>query len=483
MSAIFTPYSTVAPWVRGMPAWVPEEDQQRIASYQTYEEMYWNNPTVYELIRRGSEDSPIYIPNARTIVDTTAYFLLKGLSIGFEDPEANADAALALDAFLKREKFYSKFNIAKHSGVVRGDFILHLTADPEKPEGRRISVNSVDPAAYFPVADDDDLDRITRVHLAEQFTDEEDEVFVRKLTYWYEGEGDARVVWRSEAIFELDGWAEPDVVPLEVTIPPAPLDAEIKAIPVYHFQNIGWQGQPYGSSELRGFERLLGAVNQSISDEELALALEGLGVYGTDAEPPTNEVGDEVPWDIAPGKVVEHGVDRKFYRVPGVGSVTPMRDHIDYLEKKMFEASGTSEVARGAIDVSVAESGIALAIKFVPMAAKLEMRDQIGLDTLTQFFFDWKAWHKVYEGPDFRELNILPKLGDKLPINRKAVVEELNQMLDRKVISRAFYRQKMVELFKYDFPETMEQDIINEEARLIEALDMMGARVNGELGE
>jgi hypothetical protein len=483
MSAIFTPYSTVAPFIRGMPTWVPEDDQQRIASYQTYEEIYWNNPAAFELIRRGAEDFPIYIPNARTIVDTTAHFILKGLSINFEDPEANAEATLALQAFLRRERFYSKFNIAKHSGVVRGDFLLHLTADPDKPEGRRISLNSVDPASYFPVADDDDLDRITKVHLVEQFENDEEEVVVRKLTYWYEGEGDARTVWRSEAIFELDEWAEPDVSPMEVTLPPAALPPELTTIPVYHFQNIGWQGQPFGSSELRGFERLLGAVNQSISDEELALALVGLGVYATDADSPTDESGNEVPWQIAPAKVIEHEVGRNFKRVEGISSVAPMRDHIKYLEEKLFEASGTSEVARGSVDVGVAESGIALAIRFVPMAAKIEMRDQTGLDVLTQFFFDWKSWHKAYEGPDFLELPITPVIGEKLPINRKAIVEELNSMLERKVISRAFYRQRMTELFGYTFPDEMENDIIAEEARLTEALDMMGSRISRELGE
>lgn len=483
MSSIFTPYTTVTPFLRGMPQWVPEEDAERIASYQTYEEMYWNNPTVFELAYRGTNERPIYVPNSRTIVDTTAHFLLKGLTINFEDPEVNPDATLALQAFLKRERFYSKFNVAKHSGVVRGDYILHLTANPDKMEGRRLSLNSVDPAAYFPVPDEDDLEKIDRVHLVEQFLNEEEEVNVRKLTYWYEGEGDTRTVWRSEAIFELDEAFEPDVAPLEITIPPAALPPEVTTIPVYHFQNIAWQGQPFGSSELRGLERLISGVNQSVSDEELALALEGLGVYATDADAPTDDQGDSIPWTIGPGKVIEHELGRKFIRVPGVGSITPAQDHIKYLEDKLFEASGTSDVARGAIDVGVAESGIALAIKFVPMAAKIEMRDQVGLDVLTQFFYDWKAWHKAYEGPDFQELVILPKIGDKLPINRDAIRQELDSMLEKKVISRAYYRQRMHDLFGYEFPETMENDIIQEESRLVEALDMMGSRINNELSE
>ena len=41
-TGIFGPYSTVLPMFAAFPAWVPKADQERIASYQTYEEIYWN---------------------------------------------------------------------------------------------------------------------------------------------------------------------------------------------------------------------------------------------------------------------------------------------------------------------------------------------------------------------------------------------------------------------------------------------------------
>lgn len=480
---VFTPYSTISPFIRGMPKWVPENDQLRIASYDTYERIYWNVPEAFALLKRGAEENPIYIPNARTIADTTAHFWLKGLTVGLTDPEANVEANAALQALLRRERFFSKFQVAKHSGVVRGDFVLHLTADPLKPADSRISINSVDPAAYFPVEDDDDLDRIIAVHLAEQFINADGDTQVKKLTYRYEGEEGTRRVLRSEAIYDLDDWAEPSAAPVEVIHNEEPLPDTITHIPVYHFKNMDWQGQPFGSSELRGFEVLLGRINQSISDEDLALALEGLGVYATDAPPPTDEDGNEVPWEISPGRVLGIPDGKSFNRVPGVGAVTPMLDHVHYLEEKLFEASGTTEVARGAVDVQAAESGIALAIKFIPTLAKIETRDVSALDVLTNFFYDWKSWHRAYEGPDFRELEILPQIGPKLPVNRDAVRTELNDMLDRKVISRAFYRAQMTALFDYHFPEEIEDDIVREESKLVESLDMMGARISQDLTE
>lgn len=483
MVNVLTAYSTVAPFIRGMPAWVPEADQQRIAAYQAYEEMYRNVDQAFKLLQRGADANPIYVPNPKTVVNTTAHYMLKGLTVGFSDPNTNPETVSALEAFLTRERFYAKFHTAKWSGVVRGDWIMHITADPEKPEGSKLSVNSVDPAAYFPVSDDDDLDRITKVHLVEQFVNSEGETQVKKLTYWYEGEGGVRQVWREEAIYELDEWAEPSSDPVEVLFPAAALPPEITAIPVYHFRNQAWQGEPFGFSELSGFERMFGAVNQAISDEELALALQGLGVYATDAPPPTNAEGEEVDWVLTPAGVIEHPEGKQFYRVKGVDSVSPSLDHVRYLEEKIFEASGTTDVARGTIDVTTAESGIALAIKFMPTLAKIELRDLEGTSVLNQMWYDWKAWYKAYEGPDFRESQILAKLGDKLPVNRKAIVEELTKMLDHKVISREYYRQQMTQLFGYTFPEDMQEQVVAEDAKLMEALDMMGARIDSELAE
>ena len=463
---VFTPYSTVKPLLgEEMALWAPELDRDRIASYQKYEEIYWSHSEAFRLVLTGDTGRPVYVPNPRTICDTTSHFLLKGLRIQAEKEGSKMDQAL--QAFLDREIFMAKFNTAKHSGVVRGDFILHITADPLKAPLGRVSINSVDPAAYFPEFDDDDLDRVTAVNLVEQIIDPDDptKVNIRRLRYEYVGEGETRSVSSQEAVYEVRDWWLESRVRITSLSPPHTLPPQITTIPVYHFKNIDWQGQPFGSSELRGYESIQTAINQSTSDEDVALALEGLGVYATDAPKPTDDEGNEEEWSIAPGRVVEVPATSYFKRITGVENVKPFQDHLKFLVDSLYEASGTFR--GGTIDAAVAESGIALAIRFLPTMAKLEERDEQGVGKLTQLFFDWKAWYSAYEGMTFgEEENILIALGDKLPSNKNDILNMLNNALDRKTISREFYRQSLAELYGISFPDDMEAQILAEQERL-----------------
>ena len=67
------------------------------------------------------------------------------------------------------------------------------------------------------------------------------------------------------------------VDPTTVLLPPTELPAAITAFPVYHVRNRTEPLNPWGSSELRGLERILAGLTQAVSDEDMALALEGLG--------------------------------------------------------------------------------------------------------------------------------------------------------------------------------------------------------------
>lgn len=458
----FTPYSSVKPildsGVTG-PLWYPEHERDRVAAYVKYDELYWNDDTQF-VLRVLMGEQPIYIPNARTIVDTTSYYLLKGLQITC-DAEKNPDLSSALTAFLDRELFYPRFHTAKHAGVARGDFVLHMTANPAKADGSRISLNSVDPANVIPIYDDDDCDKLLRVHLIDIWVDPRDrEQYVKKLTYEYEYDDKdvVRKISRSEGIYTLrnNWWGQnPELV--KTTIPKSYLPPSITTIPVYWFKNVDWEGQLYGSSELRGFERLLQGISQAATDQEAALSLEGLGVYATDGGRPVNDNGVEVDWEISPGKVMEVPTGSYFRRVEGVGSMKPSMDHINYIESKLREAGGLSDVALGRVDVQTAQSGIALAIKFIPTLAKIEERDTAGLAKLKQMFYDWKTWYSVYEKTTLTG-DIVPVIGEKLPQDVTAAINILNNMMDREVISVQYYRQKMQE-FGWVFPDDIQQEI------------------------
>lgn len=450
--------------------WIPEEEKPRIASYIKYDEMYWNDTKQYAL-RVLEGEKPLYIPNPRIIVDTTAHFLLKGLKLTCEIEATQK----ALDDFLKRETFYSRFADAKRAGVARGDFVFHLTANPSKEEGTRLSLNSVPASDVYPIWDKDVLGKMVGCHISTPWEVEADEkrpedgpkIHIRRLTYKLEeSESGKRRIWREEALYEYkrDGFGKSNFRKVRQLLEPGYLDDRLTAIPVYWFKNKGWDGEDYGSSELRGIERIAETVSQGATDVSAALALEGLGVYATDGGRPVyeNPNGDmvEVDWEVAPGKVLEIASGSTFNRIQGVGSITPASDQIKYLESKTEEALGLSDVALGKVDYQVANSGIALAIKFLPTAAKLEDRDQWGIDKLTQLFYDWKTWYAVFEKKELQG-DIVPTIGDKLPLNRAAKITELNNMKDRQIISKAYYRKEM-EALGYTFPEGMEQDILDE---------------------
>jgi hypothetical protein len=470
-----TPYSTLDGMLTEMPDWAPtDQDNERIAAYTQYEKMYWSVDGAFKLIRRNEDGKGIYVPKPKMIVDTTAHYLLKGMSVNLKDPDKNQDLKIFLDNFLARERFYSRFQVAKLAGVARGDWVFHITADPLKPEGTRISMTSVDPALYFPEFDSDDVEKRTGAKLVEFIADADDptKTVVKVLRYWHEyndqGIKTSPLVWREEVLYELEDWGDPEkATVVKNIIPQGPLPADITQIPLYHFKNAEWDGFPFGNSELKGYERIFQAINQAISDEEIALALVGLGVYATDAGRPKNDLGQETDWIVAPGTVWEMPGATMVKRLEGITSVTPVLDHVHYLEGTLLDASGTSEVALGRIDAQTAESGIALALKFQPTLAKIEYRDTAGVEMLTQMWYDWKFWVAAYESTNFGDVEIVITLGEKLPLNRVKIIEELNNLKDRKIISKQYYRDQLEARLGYTFPDDIEQQIMDEELAVL----------------
>lgn len=481
---IFTPWSSLDNMLGKPPSWWPEEERDRIQAYEKYDQMYWNDPTQYAL-RVLENEQPIYVPNARIIVDTTAQYLMKGLELvatssdtatpmtrsdAARDARANdkSPAQRSLDSFLKRERFMSKFHINKQAGIARGDSAFHITADPTKKEGERVSIDTLHPGMVWKVSDPDDPDKIIRMHIVEQFVrpnDPEKKVYIRKLTYEKVVVDGNRRIAREEGLYELNGdkgfWWGPTPKKVSTILAPDLLPAQITHFPVYWFNNIEWESQTYGSSELRGLEFLEWAVSQGTTDTQMALALEGLGVYATDGGRPVDENGNETDWEITPGGVAEVPAGSYFRRVEGVGSITPMMDQLKYLEGKMYGAAGMTDVALGQVDVQVAQSGVALAIKFMPTLARIEHRDVAYTEILQQMFFDLRSWFEAYD-PKFQvpELELIIAKS-KLPPNRVETLNELNNMIDRKIISRKYYRERAAEL-GYLIPANEDEQILKE---------------------
>lgn len=457
-AGVFTQYSDVTQLLSagGFPNWVPSYERDRIAAYQVYEEMFWNHPGTFQVITRGSDEEPIYIPTARIIVNTLARYSGKGLRIlanpAYGTPAEQLAMIQALDPFLAREAVLPRFTGSKKMALIQGDSVWHVVAQPGKAPGTRISLKRIDPAAYFPVPEEYLEEGVyRRVHIAEQWVDPEDDskVFVEKLTYeqMENPDGSPGAIWREAGLYETEGWAgdgDRGPVLVENILAREQLDARITTIPVYHFKNSLLDDSEYGNSAVRGLVRIMAAVNQSLSDEDMALALEGLGVYTTESGSPIDEDGEDTDWWISPGRVLENV--KNFRRVEGVRSVQPFGDHIQRLTNFLFRAADVTEAAMGEIDQQTAESGIARMLKLAPTIEAAREINDAWKAGLTQLFFDLHSWFQVYEGISWGGAVPTISFADPFPVDRAAAIKEIVELVTAKVMSVATAIERLTEL-------------------------------------
>lgn len=488
-----TQWTTATPLISNRPQWISGQDQERIAAYALYESLYWNIPDAFKLVQRGKDAKPIYVPAPKQVVETMHRFLAPGITF-IADPElgSTTEQKLANDTmrvFMRREKVASKFSAAKRYGLIRGDWVFHIVADEERPEGARISFLEIDPASYFPIEHPDDPDTIIGCHIVEPWNENGDD-YIYRLTYRKVTEmGGPSPITVEEAIYEMDAWGGPDMDETTVRVirPEEQLPAPIDQLPVYHIPNFSETGSRWGSSEFRGIERLFAAINQSISDEELELVLNGLGVWVTDAgQPQDPETGADVPWNLGPGRVVTLPNGKKFERATATSSVEPHQAHLKYLHDQLDQGAGIPAVAKGLVDVQLAESGIALALHMAPIVATSDEKDLVVTDVTTNMLWDLKAWFIAYEGINIGEETAwIPRYREKLPKNREKEVDTVLRFVTDGIASREWAIGELKNL-GYDLGDAaaMLNQIMEEKAALAQIeSDVEGSRLDNELSD
>lgn len=478
-----TPYSTVTSLMKNKPGWLNDYDAQRLGAYKTYDDMYHSNPGTYELMIRGSDDLPIYVPTAKNVINTLARYVGRGFGYAVgQDVSTPAIQQLAIEtvgAFFKRERILTKFAMGKKELLRFGDHFWYLQADLAKPEGKRISLGTVDPGLMFEITNPMDPDRVVGWDMVEQIQVGDATMIQRQR--WLKntselhpnfGSPDAPV-WYEKVQMELEGWETDKPKGLKVITPGTLFPAGITTLPFYHTRNNEETGNPWGSSELRGLERVIAAINQAVTDQDLALALAGLGVYATNSGGPVDADGQDTSWIIGPGEVVE---DENFKRINGVGSITPSLEHIKYLEASVDKVAGITDVTRGEVSSDVAASGVALAIRMAPTVDAAEEKDLAIKDVFDQLLYDLKTWFKVFEGIDFLEADVTTAFGDKLPGNRQAEIQELIMLLEAGVVSVEFVVETLQDKFGMQFPADMIQQIADRAAKAAAAADPYAVR-------
>lgn len=431
-----------------------EMDQKRCQAYNLYEDLYWNNHTSLKIVLRGEDSLPIYLPSGKKIVEATNRFLGKGFdyfveSTSEEDPNAAPDegSRQTLEAYFKnwfkREELRSKFASNKRWGLVRGDAVFYITADPDKEQGQRIAIHELDPRQLFLIDDPKDVSRILGCHIIELVADfrepDTDKKIVKRttflrvtnddgaltgkvsseVTHWTVGKWDDRVLKKEdlEQVRFPDGDQELEDLP-----------DPISQLPIYKWRNAAPQNSSWGISQLVGLETLIFGINQSLSDEDLTLVMQGLGMYVTNASPPEdpNNPGVVADWNVGPGQVVEVGAEQEFTRVTGVSDVSPYINHMTFMDEKgLSESSGTPAVAIGRVDVATAESGISLKLQLMPLIAQNEEKELEFIQVLDQMFHDLtNMWLPAYEGIQPNDVVVSCIFDDPMPVNRDAMVQE-----------------------------------------------------------
>ena len=493
---------------------VGEIDKLRIGAYDLYDGMYHNRQESLKIQIRGDNQLPIYMPSSRKIIEATGRYLCVGFDYfakgneDTDDPEAvvnadNSEATRTVEGYFaqlfKREKIKSKQVRQKRYGLVRGDAIWYLTADPSKEQGKRLSVHELDPRQFFPIDDPNDNTRTVGCHIVDLVqdptkADDKNAKVARRQTYRKVAQADGSTVITSErTCWEIGKWDDRILEEAELKRVPDPkndielftLPPQITQLPVYHYKNNQMPNGSYGSSELAGMETLIFAINQSITDEDLTMIMQGLGMYVTNAAPPQNAdqtVGD---WSVGPGVVIELGTDQEFTRVTGVTDVSPYQDHIKSIDDALMQGSGTPEIAVGAVDVAVAESGVALMLQMGPILAKNAEKELEWLLLTDQMFFDiTNMWLPAYEEIQPNGAVVQTIVDDPMPVNRDAKIQELMLLYTSGVITLSMVVSGLMEL-GYDFgtsdPEEAAAKISAEQKQ--KSIDMMGdPYANGEGG-
>ena len=508
-----SPYATALALGRPKPSHVIDGpwNLDRITAYKTYEDIWNNLPETFAALLRAGDDpkSRRYIPMVRGLIESVNRYLGKDPEVGWSvNPGASVDQTTLdeftaqIQALLIREEFAIKFMAMKRWWLIKGDACLALSADPSKPEGSRISINEIPAEQYFPIWNKVDSSRVDGVYLASIVLDDDDNEVVQRIEFQK-----CSTLERAQAFgvnlgqifyrigyYEQDGWDDregDDLKPVEApswaatpagaTADPLVgygLPAQITTIPVYHFRNQrkgGPSGQ-YGVSEIQGLESLLAGIIQNATDEDMAVALLGIGAYWTDSGRPRDAQGREVDWELAPGSILELEKDGKIGKLEGVGTVQPIQDHITLLSKSARESSSIPEVAAGTVDPTAAASGVALAIQFQPIIAHNEEKEAELVSRLIHMLFDLaQMWLPAYEGLAPLQVEPSVQFGNPIPEDRASTLKEILDMVAARVISIEFAQKAIAEKLGYSFPSDMMATIANEQQQL---LDAMGARLN-----
>lgn len=486
------------------------DDRLRIKAYELYEDFYHNRPEHMSVVLRGEDDDAIeiYIPSAKKCIEAVNRFLAVDFDyqLGADDGSEIDQQAIEKaydDLFLKQE-IRTKFNQVIRYSLIKGDALLHIHARPWERPGRRICIQELKPEHYFPIEDPVTgypmgchiVDVIRNPKNSAKTKRISDEWIVRRQTYRRVVNDKDNVptgrITSELTLWKMGAWddrvPDPDLEQIDTIVEQFVLPEAIQNMPVYHWANHKPPNSSFGTSELAGVESIINAINQAMTDEDLTLITQGLGVYWTNASPPLDENGNEVEWEIGPGSVVQVGVDGTFGRVSGVSGVTPFHDHVKLLDENMQQSMGVPDVAIGMVDVQMVESGVALELKFGPLLAHVEEKMPLIEKVTDEFLNDLMDWIEYYEGITPNGVTVSSMFGDPMPKNKSQQLEDVLSIWTQAAgtLPVDWLYDQLNEIMGYDLDPQVDFAQALEDAEKIAKSsappDPFGSAMSGELG-
>lgn len=491
-------YGSAQPFYEKLPNEFPnvvdEFDTARLKTYALYEDFYKNNPESFKIIIRGEDDegNEVYVPTAKTVINTTCRYLGKDFKYLLSSETSNLTAWL--EPWWKRQAVELKHASNKRWGLIRGDELWYIKVDDEAEPGEKIDLLELNPANYFPIVDPMDEQRITGCYIVDEVQKpgaKTGTMCARRQSYKYsdpDDENKTEILYEVD-LFELGKWDDRKPEDKKKTdhirnlVKERVLDAKIDHLPVYHIKPYSDQNALFGTSELAGSETLMNAINQSYSDEDLAMAVRGLGVWSTDSGPPTDDLGRPVEWEISPARVIERDQGTSFDLVTGVATVQPSQEHIKFAQEAIKQGTGTPEIAVGMQDVASQISGIALKLHFDPMVARVQEMHLERIGKLDQMWHDLiHKWLPAYENISVAEgFEMTTQYGDPMPKDTDAIFDKILQLWEAKLISAKTAIKKLNEI-GWDIDEADFEAAVEDAKKVAESADPFGAQMAQEAG-
>lgn len=342
---------------------------------------------------------------------------------------------------------------------------------------------------FIPVFSDDDFEEMIACHFVRQklhYDGDEEIEAIQKQTFTLEGEGEQRMCYLEEAVFSAD-----DLTQLEVITPKAPMGLDF--LPVVLFPVNDLLAENAGESEIADLREQNDILNQMNEDAIDSLKFEMFGITAITNAP--ENTASQI--QIAPGAVVElRGVDSggsgpSIKRIEnGFKWKEAFKDQYMRVKAAMHEISSLPQVVPQEMNFG-GLNGDTLHLLFQDIIADTEehwLTWQFGLQELHEksvkylqartgeanMKYDKAVINAIDVDRDKTEIDfVLP-----LPDNRADLVQLLADEMVNDLESRAGAMQRL----GVENVQAKKQEIANEKAELMAALDPYGGAAPTEGG-